>query len=310
MAKEAKQPELELDDKKKADDTDGKAEVIVTGQEDKPQVKAEENDIEKKLKELQDKLAKSDEARKLSDEKASRLEKERSEANAKAQKAEGKAASTQKDAIVQALAASEEALTIHRAAYKAALESADSDKAVEAQEKFAEAKYLNSELKKNKVAFEAWEKQQEEEAKKPKEVSLPPSVQEWINRNPRYNSDQDYKDEADAAHDVAIRKGYGFGTSAYINFIDSRLEKMFPDEKLSSEQDKKPEDKDKTKKDVVYAAPPNRGSSSEENNNQSGGNKYRLTAEEVEAAVICGFASDEKDEKGLIEYYKTKKAGK
>lgn len=308
MAKEAKQVELELDDKKKTEDTDGKTEVIITGQEDKSQVKVEENDIEKKLKELQDKLAKSDEARKLSDEKASRLEKERSEANAKAQKAEGKAASTQKDAILQALATSEESLNIHRAAYKAALESADSEKAVEAQEKFAEAKYLNSELKKNKVAFEAWEKQQEEEAKKPKEVSLPPAVQEWINKNPRYTSDQDYKDEADAAHDVALRRGYGFGTSAYIKFIDDRLQKMFPEEKLASEQDKKPEDKGK--KDVAYSAPPNRGSSTEDNGSVNGGNKYRLTAEEVEAAVICGFASDEKDEKGLIEYYKTKKAGK
>lgn len=302
----AKQAELDLEDKKKPENLE--AEIVVVDQEDKSQAKVEENDVEKKLKELQEKLTKSDEARKLSEDKASRLEKERSEANVKAQKAEGKAASTQKEAIIQALAASEDSLIVHRAAYKAALESADSDKAVEAQEKFSEAKYLNSELKKNKIAFETWEKQQEEEAKRPKEVSLPPSVQDWINKNPRYNSDQEFKIEADTAHDAAIRRGYGFGTTAYIKFIDDRLEKMFPEEKLDSEQDKKPGE-DKNKREASYSAPPNRGGSSEDNNN-TGSKKYRLTADEVEAAVITGYATDEKDEKGLIEYYTVKKAGK
>lgn len=308
MAKEAKQSELGLDDKKKAEGTDGAAEVIVTGSEAKPQVKVEENDVEKRLRDLQEKLNKESEARKLSDEKSARLEKERSEANAKAQKAEGKAASTQKEAIIQALAASDEALVSHRAAYQAALESGDSVKTVEAQEKFVEAKNLNTDLKKNKIAFEAWEKQQEEESKKPKDVALPPSVQEWINKHPKYSSDRDYKDEADAAHDVAIRKGYGFGTSAYIKFIDDRLEKMFPVENLSSDEDVKPESDNK--KEVVYSAPPNRGGSGDGNNSNGGGKKYKLSAAEVEAAIICGYAADEKDKEGLIKYYNAKEEGK
>ncbi len=286
MAKEAKQKELELEDNKETKDTDGKAEIIIDNKEDKSKV--EENDIEKRLKEMQEKLTKESEARKLSDEKASRLEKERQEANVKVQKAEGKAATTQKEAILQALASSDDALNVHRAAYKAALESADSDKAVEAQEKFTEAKYLNSELKKQKIAFEQWERQQEEEAKRPKEVSLPPSVQEWINRNPRYQSDNEFKIEADTAHDSAIRRGYGFGTQAYIEFIDKRLEKMFPTENLSSDKDEKP-----TKKDVVYSAPPNRGAGSDEQSSNQGGKKYRLTAAQVEAAEICGMSPQE-----------------
>ncbi len=280
MAKEAKQIDLELEDNKKAEDTNEKTEVIVSGKEDKD-IKSE-NDIEKRLMELQEKLTAESAARKLADEKAARLEKESHEANAKATQAEGKAAITQKDAILNALASSEESLNTHRAAYKAALEAGDSEKAVESQEKFTEAKYLNSELKKQKVSFEQWEKQQEELAKRPKEVSLPPSVQEWINRNPKYTSDSEFKAEADSAHDSAIRRGYGFGTQAYMEFIDKRLEKIFQKNDLPSGEDVKP------KKDVSYSAPPNRGSAGE-GGNTGGGKKYKLTAEQVEAADICGM---------------------
>ncbi len=228
--------------------------------------------------------------------------KERQEANAKASHAEGRAATTQEEAINNALAASDEALVSHRAAYKAALEAGDSEKAVEAQEKFTEAKYLNSELKKQKVVVERWKKDQEELAKRPKETQLPPSVQAWIARNPKYNSDTDYRDEADAAHDVAIRKGYGFGSPAYIEFIDKRLEKMFPVEKLLSENDTKPE------KPISYSAPPNRGSSTEGGSQSE--RKFKLTAAEVEAAVITGYAEDEHDKKGLLAYAMAKEEGK
>lgn len=288
MAKEAKQEELELEDKKKTKDTDGQEEVIVVSDEDKAKV-TESPDVEKTIKDLQDRMAKADEARKFAEEKSARLEKERSEANAKAERAEGKAASTQKEAIVQALAASEEALVVHRSALKAALIEGDSDKVVELQEKLAETKYLNSELKKNKVGFEQWEKQQEEQAKQQKEVTMPPAVKDWIDRNPRYRSDSEYKLEADTAHDSAIRRGYGFGSSAYLNFIDSRLKQIFP-EKVEKVEDEEELESPK-KKEQTYSAPPNRGSSgnNDRETDHSGKKVYKLTAEQREAAEFMNM---------------------
>ncbi len=288
MAKELKQEELELDDKKNAKSTGGNEEVVVVNDEDKAKAETPP-DVEKTIKDLQDRMAKSDEARKLAEDKATRLEKERAEANAKAERAEGKAASSQKEAIVQALAASEEALVVHRGALKAALIEGDSDKVVELQEKLAETKYLNSELKKNKIGFEQWERQQEEQAKQQKEVTLPPTVQDWIEKNPRYKSDSDFKAEADVAHDVAIRRGYGFGSSAYLNFIDGRLKQIFPEkvENVNNEDDVETP----KKKEQSYSAPPSRGSSSnnDRDTDYNGKKVYKLSAEQREAAEFMNM---------------------
>lgn len=286
MAKKDKeqQKEFELEDNKKTQDTDGAEEVVVDSVQDKQETKVE-SDAEKRVKELQDQIAKVDAEKKLAVERADRLEKERSEATTKAQQAEGKAALTQKEAINQALSSAEKSLESYRKEYKAALEAGDSDKVVEAQERLSEAVYLQSELKKNKASFEQWEKQQEEISKQPKEARLPPSVQEWVARNPKYNSDTVFKAEADSAHDAALRRGYQFGSPAYIEFIDKRIEKVFSEEKVK--EDAAPAKKEK---EDSFSAPPSRGTSSGDDFSPRDV-KLKISPEEAEAAELAHMST-------------------
>lgn len=278
MAKEQKQKELELEDTKKAEDPDGATEVVIVSEENKKPAKVEESDVDKRIKDLQDQMAKSDADRKLAIERADRLEKERKEATDKAEKAEGRAASSQKEAITNALSASEEALVVNRAALKSALESTDSQAVVEAQEKLAEAKYLNSELKKNKLAFEQWEKQQEDLAKRPKQTGPSPAAQKWIDANPRFTTDTEYAQEAEAAYALGLNRGYSKDSVEHYKFVDSRLKQIYVETKVQEPV----EEQKKKEKETSYSAPPSRGSSGERESNSDG--KIYLTPEQAEAA--------------------------
>lgn len=288
MAKKQEvQVELELEDDKKAKDTNGEAEVIVSDSEPEKKV-AEESDTDKKIKELQEQIEKERADRKSASERADRLEKEKTEATAKAEKAEGRAASSQKESIINALAASEEALVVHRAAYKAALESSDSQAVVDAQEKLAEAKYLNSELKKNKIGFEQWEKQQEEIAKQPKNT-MTQETQSWIDRNPRFNTDQEFKTEATSAHYAAINRGIRADSPAYFEFIDKRIAKVLGS--TENQEDEVVVEPKKTAKEPSYSAPPNRGGGGDRETSPNGKKQYRLTAEQAEAADFMNMTT-------------------
>lgn len=302
MAKKAEvQKELDLEGKKKAEDSNAKEEVLLVGEEDKDQkdVKAED-DVEKRIKDLQDKMAKSDAERKSALERADRLEKERAEATEKATKAEGRAAITQKEAILQALDASQKSLEMHRKELKAALESGDSDKVVEHQEKLSEAAYLSAELKKNKISFDLWEKQQEEISKQPKNTGPTPETKAWMDRNPRFNTDQEFKAEAESAHYAAIQRGIRPDSIAYFEFIDHRIEKVLGyNDKNDKEEAPLPK---KEERQPSYSAPPSRGDGGGDG---SGGGKkqYKLTAAQREAASICGmtdleYAQSLESEKG------------
>lgn len=277
------QVELELEDKDKNEQLSQNDETVTDDASTK------EDDAQKKIKELQDQMARSDSDRKAAVERADRLEKEKTEANAKAAEAQGRAAVTQKDAINQALESSTKSLEFYRKELKSALEAGDSDKVVEYQEKLSETTYLHSEVKKNKVAYEHWEKQQEEESKRPKTASLPPSVQAWVDRNPKYNSDPEFKAEADTAHDAAIRRGYQFGSMAYIEFIDKRIEKVLGENTPVTKKVVDSDDDEEPGKS--FQAPPNRGGAG---NSDSGGKKVvKLSKSQREAAEFMGMTDVE-----------------
>ncbi len=301
MAREKAQKELELDekDKKKTQDTDGQEEVVISDDEDKNEKVNSGDDIEKKLLELQEKVAKADEerkketeARKFAEDRAERLEKERSVEAEKAKKAESHAATTQKEAIAQGLITSQQIIESAEGDYEAALGEGDAKKVVLAQKKLSEAIFLNAEMKKQQSQYTAWERQQEDLAKQPKAVQLPPAVQNWIDRNPRYKEDPEFKAEADGAHDVAVRRGYAFGSTAYIQFIDSRMKQIFTKDNL--EERRRPGDEDDEGK--RYSAPPSRGSSNESDDDdddadsRSSRKVYKLTAAQREAAKISNMS--------------------
>lgn len=300
--KDKAQKELELEEKnkQKAEDSDGQEEVVVVSDEDNSDKDVKGQDIEKTLKDLQDRIAKSDEerkkdqeARKFAEDRAERLERERGEHEEKAKKAENRAALTQKEAIAQSLVSSQQIIESAESDLEAALGEGDAKKVVAAQKKLSEATYMNADLRKQKSQYDAWEKQQEELAKQPKVQQLPPSVQNWIDKNPRYKSDPEFKAEADGAHDVAVRRGYAFGSSAYLSFIDSRMKQIFAEDKVDDKDD---DDKDDERDNKRYSAPPNRGGSSSDDDDDDDDTDtrakrkvYKLTAAQREAAKISNM---------------------
>lgn len=282
MAKKSEvQKELDLNAKDKDDKKDP---VVVLDDNDIEKTEKKEDDAEKRIKELQEQMAKMDSDRKEAVDRAAKLEKDKSEATEKAVKAESRAAVTQKEAINQALTASEDSLVSHRKELKLALESGDSDKAVEMQEKLAEAKYLNSELKKTKTGFEQWEKQQEELAKQPKQPQITPAAQAWINRNPKFTTDPEYAQEAESAYALAVRRGISPDSVECFKFVDSRLKQIFPEKSVIVEEDEEEQPKKKASREASYSAPPSRGSSSDDESTSGSRRQYKLTAAQMEAA--------------------------
>lgn len=305
MAKEKLQKELELEDKnkQKAQDTNASEENGVDNAEGDSDGL---NDIEKKLKDLQDRLLKTEEdrkkeseLRKLADERSERLERESREHEDKAKRAENKAAITQKEAINQSVASSQAAIEAAEVELENALAETDAKKVVSAQKKLSQATYVHEKVKDQQAAYSVWEKQQEEAAKQPKVQQLPQSVQNWIDRNPKYKTDPDFKAEADGAHDVALKRGYAFGSSAYLNFIDSRVKQIF-----DTKNDEDAEEEVQTRRP---SAPPNRGGSNSSDDDNDGDDidtrvkKVKLTAAQREAAKFSGMSEVEYAKYMLLE---------
>lgn len=298
MAKDKAQKELELEEKnkQKAENSDESEENASVGDEDSTQ----EDDVEKKIKELQEKLAKSDEdrkkdaeARKLAEERADRLEKERQVEANKAQQAEVRVATSQEEAIKNAEAAINSELEHLENDLQVALEGGDSKLVAQINRKLGTAAVKAERINDAKSQFEIYKKQQEDLAKQPKVQPLPPAVQKWIDNNPRYKSDAEFKAEADGAHDVAIGRGYAAGSTAYFNFIDGRLKQIFDTQKSD---DRNEDDEERNNK--RYSAPPNRGASSVDRDDDDGYEDtevrakkrvYKLTAEQREAAKFSNM---------------------
>ncbi len=271
-----KEQELDLDDKVDGD---------VTEVADAP----EENEVEKRLKELEAQMKKADEdrvsaesERKIAQDRAAKLQKERDEAVEKASKSEGRAALTQKEAIAQALQNNKDSLASHRQNLKLALESGDSDKVVEFQEKLSSATYQVAALEDRKNQFDAWEKQQEEVAKRqPAKQETTPETQAWIDRNPRFLDDSEFQSEATAAHHAAIGRRLRPDSPAYFKFIDDRLDRVFAN---SDEPEGDDTDENPPARKSAPAAPPNRGAGGNGSGEGNGKKVYKLTAQQREAA--------------------------
>lgn len=289
MAKKQNQEEqLDLEDKinKKAEDTDGAEEVVVI--EDKPKAteKPEVDDaVENRLKEMEARIAAADVARKVEKERGDRLEKERNEATVKTQTYQNDAVTAKERELESAKIAVDSNIKSLEDLYEKALEAGDSKQLREVNTLLQKAIVKQDRLESDTAQFVNYKKQAEEQAKQPKPIQLPPSVQDWINKNPKYQSDSTFKTEADSAHDAAIRYGYAFGSPAYLEFLDKRIEKIFGKEDDGVEE--VIEEKPKPKREASYSAPPSRGGG--DGGGNSGKKVYKLTAEEREAASFMNM---------------------
>jgi len=144
---------------------------------------------------------------------------------------------------------------------KEALEAGDSDKLIEAQEKFMAAKMKNQEIERYKPQYDESALQNDENSVKiPQSQSTPKldsKTQSWLDKNSWYGVDEDMSFLAMGIHKRLEKDGVPVGSDHYWNAIDTEMHKRFP-EKFQSETT---ETKDSVKKSATVVAPATRSTS-------------------------------------------------
>lgn len=137
----------------------------------------------------------------------------------------------QRAAVEGSLRAAEAQLESARAQYRQARETGDTDAELEAQSSLAEATYA----KKQAEAYLAQNPAGQDQGYVPTPNNgtggrtLSSAAQAWVDRNPRFNSDPQFRTHAMAAHQSAIDDGITTDSPAYFRFIDDSLKRAFPD---------------------------------------------------------------------------------
>lgn len=163
--------------------------------------------------------------------------------------------------------ASELQTEIAKKAYKEALETGDSDRIVEAQEKLSEASFRANQIKNYRPALQEEENdvQIQQEQKNPQRD---PNLEDWTGRNPWYGSKKGMTAFALGIHEeLADEYGAAFlGTKKYYEHIDKTMRKVFPEYfsplEAQDEQDTEPQKPQKKTSTVV--APATRSTSSKQ----------------------------------------------
>jgi hypothetical protein len=168
---------------------------------------------------------------------------EAADATARAEKAERTAAAAvttqvgdREQAIINHIAASTAEKNSAIAELRAATEKGDLDAQMAAQEKLAEAVAELKQANAAKTHFETVVKPQlaadpNSRASTTQEPGAQqryaPEAQRWIDAHPQFNTDDDYKADALAAHQLALDKGIQANTPAYFDFLNARMEKLY-----------------------------------------------------------------------------------
>lgn len=191
--------------------------------------------------------------------------------------------------VDNAISSSKNELDSIKRQLKTARETGDIDKEIDLEEKLADARYqYNANL---------WEKNNIAEAKKKREETAKSTVktdgarqfssreQKWVSEHPRYNTDDDYQAYVWSIDSQAKKKGIIPDTDAYYEYLNTRLDKMFP-ENSGGQTVTVAHQKQAT---ASTAAPVTRaGGSNGASSNST--QQIRLTSEQLEAAEFMGMS--------------------
>lgn len=275
---------------KEADKQEEQEELNLQEQEQQ-QEEQKPDEAELRIAELQKQMKEADEARKAAEEARKReraerekAEKERDDALAKSRGSENDAVSAKERELFAAKSAVDSNVTALEDLYQKALEAGDSAELRKINTQLQKALITQSRIEEQQQNFAVYKKQQEEAAKQPRQQQQPKmsdAAQAWVDRNPRYTTDADFRAEAEAAHVAALRRGMTLESSAYFKFIDDRLAKVFPSEEAEVEEQEDQDEQPQAAQAKRPAAPPARG-----NQGGDGGkkNQRKLTAAQLEAA--------------------------
>lgn len=224
-------------------------------------------------------------------ERANRLETERSVEFKKATTAIDEVYKARETAIDSSVSSAQANLDSIKRQLRDARERGDMDLELDLTDKLADARYgYNAAMwQKNAIADE--KKKREETVKtqieQPTERQYSSTEKAWIDSHPRYNSDDDYQAYVWSVDALAKKRGIKADTPAYYDFLNERVEKMFPSEEATvTELAKKPAPASS------IAAPPSRSTTSVQRVGQNG-KQVRLSADQLEAAEYMGMTPAE-----------------
>lgn len=153
-------------------------------------------------------------------------EKDRDDANSKAVSNQNEAIKAQKAAIENASQVAIGNVNTIKKELQEAMEAGDLTKQVDLQEKLADARWQFNNAEHSKKQFAAWEEQQKNSAKTSVAgQQYSKTEQAWIDKHPRFNTDNDYFEVVAGADAAARRRGIKPDTDAYYEYVESALVK-------------------------------------------------------------------------------------
>lgn len=206
-----------------------------------------------------------------------------------------------------AVAAAKSAFESAQKEWDDAFDSGDKTSVRKAQEKLNDAQSMLRSAEYQNAQFDNWKKQTggvvSNEQSRFSKAEL-----DWIDKNPRFNTDRKFRAGVYAAHEEAVQKGIEIDSPAYFKNVEDYLSDIgLKDEAVSSDQAQKKEEpvkkeqKKSEKQGSSTAIPPGgaSGSSSGSGKKQT----FHMTSEHREAAAVCYPELHRKDPKAAEEKY-------
>jgi hypothetical protein len=167
----------------------------------------------------------------------------------------------EKSLVATAKAAAELELDTARKSFKEAMDSGDTDRILEAQEKLNDVQSRVQRLKSYKPAPQ---KEVEVEVPAPRqEIKLDPKTKSWVENNPWYGPDIEMTSAARGIHDkLEMEYGKEFVNSdKYWSIIDSTMRKRFPEYEWGDDFEEETRSAQRSEKPATVVAPVSRSTS-------------------------------------------------
>lgn len=151
-------------------------------------------------------------------------------------------------AIVSGIAAAEAAEAAGAQALRTAREAGDLDAELKAMDTLADAKLQKMKWNEAKTTYDANKDRLTKEAEalgKPKLPSGPDAEsQRWLEEHPLIGTDQQYRKDADDAHDLAVKNRMPPGHPGYIAAVNAHLERLHGKDHGKAKAEKKTDNTD------------------------------------------------------------------
>lgn len=246
-------------------------------------------DPEKVIADLNEQLKKQREATEEANKRAADAE---SNGKKQVNSAQEDAFTQRKTAVDALLKSTETEIEAAERNLEEALTIGDAKNTVKFQKELSKLTYKYESISSDKQKLEYWKEQQDAQASQVSEIH--PATQAWIANNPRFNTDQEFQNEAIAADGVARRMGIVPNSPAYFDFVDKRLGKIFSEDEESKPRQQK-----------VQSAPPSRESANHSAKKDI--TQIRLTPAEREAASDMEMSEEDYKKYKYIELPKRNK---